>query len=130
MFLKAWIRSEIFVKKSLHDYYDGRPKLWELAKKIAFNTPLEYDDDGFLNIDFTVLQEKFWKNNRPCYVKEANKVLNFIHALLLSSSKKRDEEIHEAKGIYSQSLPGINDPVLKSMCFGPDSIQTCWSEAY
>ena len=100
---------------------NGRPKLWELAKKIAFNTPLEYDDDGFLNIDFTVLQEKFWKNNRPCYVKEANKVLNFIHALLLSSSKKREEEIHEAKGIYSQSLPGINDPVFKSMCFGPDS---------
>ena len=100
---------------------NGRPKLWELAEKIAFSTPLEYDDDGFLKIDFTVLQEKFWKNNRPCYVKEANKVLNVVHALLLSSSEKREGEIDKANRIYSQSLPGINDPVLKSMCFGPDT---------
>ena len=41
--------------------------------------------------------------------------------MLLSSSKKWEEEIDNAKRTYSQSLPGINDPVLKSMCFGPDS---------
>ena len=140
-FFKHGYDLKYLMKKSLHDEYspqftdmfsknvdgiqievetNGRPKLWELAAKIAFNTPLEYDEYGFLKIDYTVLEEKFWKNNRPCYVKEANKVLNSIHALLLSSSRKREEEIDEANRTYSQSLPGINDPVFKSMCFGPD----------
>jgi hypothetical protein len=129
------------MKKTLHDEYgpkfadlfsrnvdgikievfpNGRPKLWELAAKIAFSNTLEYDEYGFLKIDFSVLQEKFWKHNRPCYVKEANKVLNVIHALLLLSSEKREEEIFEATKTYSQSLPEIHDPVFKSMCFGPD----------
>ena len=56
------------MRKSLHDNYgpqftnlfnkkvdgikieverNGRPKLWELAEKIAFNTPLEYDEMVF-----------------------------------------------------------------------------------
>jgi hypothetical protein len=53
---------------------NGRPKLWELAEKIGFNTVLEYDDDGLLKVDFSVFQEKFWKNQRPCFVSEENKV--------------------------------------------------------
>ena len=130
------------MRKSLHDKYgpqftnlfnkkvdgikieverNGRPKLWELAEKIAFNTPLEYDEDGYLKVDYIVLQEKYWKNNRPCFIKEENKVLNIIHGLLLSSSEKREEEIDDANRIYSQNLPGLNEPILKSMCFGPDN---------
>ena len=50
-----------------------------------------------------------------------NKVLNIIHALLLASSQKRVEEIDYGNKMYSQSLPGMNDPVLKAMCFGPDN---------
>ena len=142
-FLKHGYDLKYLMKKSLHDDYgpqfkdlfnrkedgiklevekNGRPKLWELAEKIGFTTPLDYDGDGFLKVDFTVFQEKFWKNKRPCFIKEENKVLNIIHALLLSSSKKREEEIDNAHRIYSQNLPGINDPVLKSMCFGPDNV--------
>jgi hypothetical protein len=129
------------MRKSLHDNYgpqftnlfnkkvdgikieverNGRPKLWELAEKIAFNTPLEYDEDGFLKVDYTVLQEKYWKNHIPCFIKAENKVLNIIHGLLLSSSEKQEEELDDANRIYSQNLPGLNEPILKSMRFGPD----------
>jgi hypothetical protein len=149
------------LKKSLHDDYgpkfkdlfskkdenikvevekNGRPKLWQLAEKIAFTSLLEYDENGILKVDFTVFQERFWKNNRPCFIKEENKmrpnaynhiyhlsheenkVLNTIHALLLASSQKREEEIDYAQRIYSQNLPGINEPVLKSMCLGPVNV--------
>ena len=140
-FLKHGYDLRYLMKQSLHDEYsqsfmdlfnnkkddikieveeNGRPKLWELAEKLNFNTPLQYDEEGYLQVDFSVFQEKFWRNSRPCFIKEENKVLNAIHALLLSSSKKREEEIEEANNIYSQNLPGINDPVLKTMCFGPD----------
>ena len=142
-FLKHGYDLKYLLKKSLHDDYgpkfkdlfskkdesikvevekNGRAKLWELAEKIAFTSPLEYDENGILKVDFTVFQERFWKNNRPCFIKEENKVLNNIYALLLASSQKREEEIDYAQRIYSQSLPGLNEPILKSMCFGPDNV--------
>jgi hypothetical protein len=99
---------------------NGRPKLWKLAEEIGFNTDLSYDDQGYLKVDYFVLQETFWNVERPCFVMEENKILNVIHALLISSSKNQEEEFEVAKKVYSQSLPGLNNPVLKSMCFGPD----------
>ena len=99
---------------------NGRPKLWELAERIGLNTALEYDDDGLLKVDFSVFQEKFWKHPRPCFVKEEKKVLDIIHGLLLSSSEKLEKELENAQQIYSQNLPGLNDPVFKSMGYGPD----------
>ena len=40
-----------------HETY-GRPKLWELAEDIGFNTELTYDDDGYLQVDYASLKEK------------------------------------------------------------------------
>ena len=51
---------------------------------------------------------------------EENKILNVVHTLLISTSKKQEEEFEEANEVYSQKLPGLNNPILKTMCFGPD----------
>ena len=129
------------MKKSLHDKYNptfenifkeqnsnvelevepsGRPKLLKLAEDIGFNTALEYDADGILEANFHVFKEQFWKKERPCYIQEEKKILDVIHALLVASSKMQVDEMEKAKYIYSQNMPGLNDPVLKTMCFGPD----------
>ena len=97
----------------------GRPNLWKLAEEIGFDTPLEYDDAGYLKIDYSVFQEKCWDVQRPAFVTAEKKVLDIIHGLLISTSKKQDDEVSEAHTIYSQNLPGLNQPPLKSMCHGP-----------
>ena len=47
-------------------------------------------------------------------------VLDTIYGLLISSSAKQENDVLIAKEHYSQSVPGINDPLLKMMSFGPD----------
>ena len=42
------------------------------------------------------------------------------YGLLISSTTKQEEEISMATKHYSQKNEGINDPVLKTMNFGPD----------
>lgn len=97
----------------------GAPKLLKLAEDIGFNTKLEYDGE-FLKIDYLVLTEALWMEKRPCFVKEEKKVLDIIHASLLSAATKREAEIAHAVLSYSQTNRGLNDPVLKLMCHGPD----------
>ena len=70
----------------------GRPNLWKLAEEIGFNTPLEYNEDGYLNVDYSVFEEKYWNEQRPAFVKAEKKVLDVIHGLLISSTKKQEEE--------------------------------------
>ena len=98
----------------------GAPKLLKLAEDIGFNTVLEYDEEDMLKINLSVLKEEFWMHKRPCFVKEEKKVLDVVHALLLSATKKRDAEISLAAQIYSQKMVGLNEPILKVMCHGPD----------
>ena len=98
----------------------GRPNLWKLAEEIGFNTPLEYNEDGYLNVDYSVFEEKYWNEQRPAFVKAEKKVLDVIHGLLISSTKKQEEEETEAQKIYSLNLNGLNSPILKTMCYGPD----------
>lgn len=97
----------------------GAPKLLKLAEDIGFNTELQYDGE-FLNIDYSVLKEDFWMDKRPCFVKEEKKVLDIIHGLLLSAAIKREADIAHAVLSYSQTNCGLNDPILKLMCHGPD----------
>ena len=141
-FLKHGFDLKILMSKSLHDQQPsefkalfkesncdlkiehdiiGRPNLWKLAEEIGFNTPLEYDDDGFLKIDYSVFEETYWNTQRPAFVTQEKKVLDIIHGLLISSSQKQGEEVAEAQKLYSQNLPGLNNPSLKSMCHGPDA---------
>ena len=140
-FLKHGFNFKKLLKKNLHDKLypefgnlfkeksktvelqlqeNGVPKLLELAKDIGFNTVLDYDDEGYLKLDFSVFKEEYWKHERPCFVWEEKKVLDIIHALLISSSKKQMDEVSLATRIYSQSMPGLNEPILKIMCHGPD----------
>ena len=98
----------------------GPPNMIKLAEDIGFTTSLEYDEDGFLRVDLSVFTEKFWDKERPSFVKEEKKVLDTVYALLISSSIKQENDALTAKEHYSQTVPGINDPVLKMMSFGPD----------
>ena len=50
----------------------------KLADDIGFTTDLDYDESGFLKVDFPVFKEFFWNNQRPCFVKEEKKVLEII----------------------------------------------------
>ena len=68
----------------------------------------------------SVFDEFYWKDERPCFVKEEKKVLYTVYALLVSSSTKQDEESLLATKAYSQTNPGINYPILKVMNYGPD----------
>ena len=99
---------------------NGQPNMITLANDIGITTELEYDEDGFLNVDMSVFDELYWKDEKPCFVKQENKVLDTLYALLVSSSTKQDEERLLAMKAYSQTNPGINDPVLKVMNCGPD----------
>ena len=98
----------------------GAPNMLKLAEDIDFNTALEYDEEEILKVNLSVLTEEYWKHKRPCFVKQEKKVLDTVHALLLSSLKKRNAEISLAALKYSQTNPGLNDPILKVMCHGPD----------
>ena len=46
--------------------------------------------------------------------------MDVIHAVLLSAAAKREAEIAHAVQSYTQTNRGLNDPVLKLMCHGPD----------
>ena len=84
----------------------GAPKMLKLAEDIGFNTKLEYEGD-FLKLNYSLLTEELWKEKRPCFVKEEKKVLDVIHALLLSAETKRESEIAQAAITYSQTKKGF-----------------------
>ena len=97
----------------------GRPKFDKLAEEILFDTKLAYDEEGYLKVDYSVLKEEIYDQKRPSFIVEEKKILDIILALLICSQRKQCEEIDEANQIYFQSLSGLNDPILKTMCFGP-----------
>ena len=68
-----------------------------------------------MKINFSVLTEEFWRHTRPCYVKEVMKILNIVHAILLSAIEKHEAESVFAGKSYSQKQEGLNDPILKIM---------------
>ena len=98
----------------------GAPNMLKLAEDINFNTALVYDEEGMLKVDIAVLTEESWMHKRPSFVKSEKKVLDMIHGLLSCAIKKRDAEISLAALTYSQTCQGLNDPILKVMCCGPD----------
>ena len=55
-----------------------------------------------MKINFSVLTEEFWRHTRPCYVKEVMKILNIVHAILLSAIEKHEAESVFAGKSYSQ----------------------------
>jgi hypothetical protein len=113
-------RKDVSKVAKLERARNGQPNMIKLANDIGITTELEYDEDGFLNVDMSVFDELYWKDERPCFVKEEKKVLDTVYVLLVSSSSKQDEEHLLATKAYSQTNPGINDPVLKVMNYGPD----------
>ena len=52
----------------------------KLANDIGITTELDYDEDGFLNVDMSVFDEFYWKDERPCFVKEESTVYSICFA--------------------------------------------------
>ena len=52
----------------------GPPNMIKLAEDIGYTTKLEYDKDGFLIVDMSVFDERFWNDERPSFVQEEKKV--------------------------------------------------------
>ena len=96
----------------------------ELAEGIGVNTNLEYDDSGMMKIDFEVLNEIFWNDERPAFVKEQKKI--FMFTLLSLSSPSRESAELFATSMYLQEDSKLNEPVLKVMCHGPDFDSYAW----
>ena len=117
---ESLFRKDAHKTVELERFKNGRPNMIKLADDIGITTELDYDENGFLKVDMSVFHEFYWNEERPCFVKEEKKVLDTVYALLLSSSSKQDEEMMLATKTYSQTVPGINDPVLKVMSYGPD----------
>ena len=94
--------------------------MWKLAENIGITTNLEYDQNGLLDVDFEVLNKSFWDDERPIFFMEQKKVLDIIYALLLLSIPEKEDAMTSASFIYSQKESKLNDPILKTMCHGPD----------
>ena len=112
------------LRKDLHERFNPEFEnlyMIKLAEDIGINSVLNYDEQGFLPVDISVFEEKFWNEERPCFVKEEKKVLDTLYALLIVSSDKMKMEILIASKIYAQKEQGINDPILKTLCKGPIS---------
>ena len=119
-----------FFKRSLHDHFNpqfdaifskgvskvvklehassGQPMMLKLAEDIGVNTNLEYDDNGMMKIDFEVLNENFWNDERPAFVKEQKKILDVMFTLLSLSSPSRESAELFATSMYSQEDSKLN----------------------
>ena len=103
---------------------NNHPKLSELCEEIGFTTDLIYDSHGYLDINYDVICREMWDYETPLYVLQEKKVLDVILLLLLSSSDMRKENNKNAALSYRQELPGLNKPLLATMCHGPDYLNT------
>ena len=98
----------------------GAPNMLKLAEDINFNNALVQDEEEMLKVNISVFTEESWRHKTPSFVKEEKKVSDMIHGLLICALRKRDAEISLAALAYSQTCQGLNDPILKVMCCGPD----------
>ena len=102
--------------------YDGRnpPKTFELCEKIGFTTELQYNMQGYLDLNYDVFCRQLWDHNTPLYILEEKKVLDVLLALLIASSQTYKSKIDTITNMYAQKMSGANRPVLATMNHGPD----------
>ena len=96
------------------------PQTYELCEKIGFNTHLEYNEEGFLDLNYDLFCPQLWENETPLFILEENKVLDVLLALVLSASSKYSFLRAQIAQQYLQRKSGLNSPVCSTMMHGPD----------
>ena len=99
---------------------DNHPKVYELCEKIGRTTKLEYNSEGYLDLNYDLFCEQLFDCDRPLFLLEENKVFDVILGLLLSASEKFSSLREDISQQYFQTNPGLNKPVLSLMMHGPD----------
>ena len=97
-----------------------QPRTYELCTDVGIRTKLEYNDEGFLDLNYDLFCKQLWDNETPLFILEKNKVLDILLCLVLSASKKFSTLRSEIDLQYSQAVPGLNPPILSIMMHGPD----------
>ena len=108
-------------KKDVVLKYDGRnhPKVDELCEEVGFTTHLEYNMDGYVDLNYDIFCRQLWDNDTPLFVLEEKKVLDIFLTLLLAASELYATERDKISDKYAQNEPGLNKPVLSIMHHGP-----------
>ena len=96
------------------------PKTYELCENIGFNTDLEYNDEGFLDLNYDLFCPQLWQNETPLFILAENKVLDILLGLVLSASLKYSSRRSQITQQYLQRKSGLNSPVFSTMMHGPD----------
>ena len=65
-----------------------QPKTYELCEEIGITTKLEYNEEGFLDLNYDIFCPQLWENETPLFILEENKVLDILLGLILSASLK------------------------------------------
>ena len=97
-----------------------QPKVYELCEAVGFTTKLEYNSDGYLDLNYDLFCEELWDFETPLYTLELKKVLDVILGLLISASETFSGLRQRISGMYSQSLFGLNKPMLSIMKHGTE----------
>ena len=97
-----------------------QPKVYELCQMIGSTTKLEYNPEGYLDLNYDLFCQQLWDFETPLFVLEENKVYDVILGLLLSADTKFSPLRADISRQYLQTNPGLNVPVLSVMMHGPD----------
>ena len=97
-----------------------QPKVFDLCNSIGITTKLEYNSEGYLDLNYDLFCKDLWHFETPLFVLEENKVFDVIFGLLSCASQLFSSARAQIAKQYSQSQPGLNPPVLSVMMHGPD----------
>ena len=106
------------VKLEYNQYH--HPQIVKLCNDVGFTTKLEYNSDGFLDLNYDLFCEELWYFETPLFRLEEKKVFDIILGLLMTASETFSVQRQKITVKYCQSEVGLNKPVLAVMQHGPD----------
>ena len=65
-----------------------QPKVYELCESIGVATKLEYNSEGYLDLNYDLFCKELWDFETPLFILEENKVLDTLLGLILAASEK------------------------------------------
>ena len=102
------------------DHIKGTSQIVQLCNDVGFTTKLEYNSDGFLDLNYDLFCEELWYFETPLFRLEEKKVFDIILGLLMTASETFSVQRQKITVKYCQSEVGLNKPVLAVMQHGPD----------
>ena len=120
--LKNLIAADLAKSETLELDERNHPKISELCESIGYTTDLVYNSEGYLDIAYEVICKEMWDHETPLFILQEKKVLDVLHGLLVSSLSLRTVRNKDISAEYKKQLPGVNKPVLATMCHGPDLV--------